>query len=145
MNIQMKLNLKATLTAFFIVLGSIAVYAQDTDNDGILNSVDLDDDNDGIPDIIEDNCTPLFPPLNAGLKAEQKVPPGWVIVQSTPDIADVISHVYGGWSSGCTGVAPAAPNGHTSWVFVSSPTGEAFKTTISGLIPGRQYTFTYHC
>ena len=120
MNIQMKLNLKANLTAFLIVLGSISAFAQDTDSDGIVNSIDIDDDNDGVPDAIEDNCTPLFPSTNLGTKAQIAVPPGWDIVQSSPDIANVTSHVYGVWNSGCTSTAPAASNGHTQWVLISS-------------------------
>jgi hypothetical protein len=53
--------------------------------------------------------------------------------------------VYGGWNiGGCTGNAPAAPNGHTRFVSFSSNTSEAFKTTVSGLVPGQQYTFTYY-
>jgi hypothetical protein len=117
----------------------------DFDGDGIGDLIDIDDDNDGVLDELENNCTPLFPPTNIGDKGAGIVPPGWEITQSSPDIADVTNHVYGVWNSGCTSVAPAAPNGHTKWVFISSPTGEAFKTTINGLIPGQQYTLTYYC
>jgi len=35
------------------VLSINLIYAQDTDGDGVLNTVDLDDDNDGIPDSVE--------------------------------------------------------------------------------------------
>jgi hypothetical protein len=116
----------------------------DTDDDGVPDWIDLDDDNDGILDSAE-GCAPLVPPTNSLGRAEQQVPTGWVISNSSPDISDVTQHVYGAWSvGGCTGNAPAAPNGHTRWVSMGSSTGEAFKTTISGLLPGQPYTFTYY-
>ncbi len=42
---------------FFTLFFLNSTYAQDSDGDGILNIVDLDDDNDGIVDTIEDSCT----------------------------------------------------------------------------------------
>jgi len=116
----------------------------DTDTDGIADIDDLDDDNDGILDLVE-SCAPLVPPTNSQPRDEVAVPTGWSIVTSSPDITDVVQHVYGTWSiGGCTGNAPAAPNGHTQFVSFSSNTSEAFKTTVSGLVPGQQYTFTYY-
>lgn len=49
---------KLSILFFFLaamLLGTVAVKAQDTDGDGVANTVDLDDDNDGILDCIEKN------------------------------------------------------------------------------------------
>jgi len=49
------MKLKLLHTVFFLTLFLVPqfIIAQDVDNDGILDSIDLDDDNDGIPDIVE--------------------------------------------------------------------------------------------
>ena len=117
--------------------------SDDFDGDGIINSIDLDDDNDGIPDT-DEYCSSsvALPATNtkAGI-TEFSVPAGWVITNSSPDIATTAYSIYGNWISGCSGTAPAAPNGHTSWVNFYSNTQEAFKTTLSGLVVGRKYIF----
>ncbi|CAN1578617.1 hypothetical protein MCERE19_04373 [Spirosomataceae bacterium] len=116
----------------------------DTDDDGVPDWTDLDDDNDGILDRVE-GCAPSVPPTNSLPRTEFAVPTGWSIVSSSPDISEVSYHVYGAWNiGGCIGDAPAAPNGHTRFVSFSSNTSEAFKTTVTGLVPGQQYTFTYY-
>ncbi len=46
---------KQLIILIILLIGCITpLYSQDTDGDGIVNTVDLDDDNDGIPDIEED-------------------------------------------------------------------------------------------
>ena len=113
----------------------------DFDGDGIINSVDLDDDNDGVPDS-EEYCSSsiTLPATNttAGI-TEQAVPAGWVISNSSPDIATTAYSIYGSWISTCTGTVPKPPNGHNSWVNFYSNTQEAFKTTLSGLVVGKTY------
>ena len=139
------INKKLIYLFLFLFISWFPLYAQDTDSDGIVNSVDIDDDNDGIPDVFEDICNPLLSPTNTGIKGENRVPTGWSIVTSSPDIVDIAGSTYGAWSIGCTSAAPAAPNGHTKWVFISSPTSETFRTTITNMVVGKTYTFTYHC
>jgi hypothetical protein len=128
------------LFAFAQTVGGTAA-SDDFDGDGIINSIDLDDDNDGIPDT-DEYCksTILLPATNTiATITEQRVPTGWTITNSSPDIATTASSIYSGWQGGCSGVAPAAPNGHTSWVNFYSNTQEGFKTTISGLTVGKTY------
>jgi CshA-type fibril repeat protein len=113
----------------------------DTDLDGVLDTADLDDDNDGIPDT-DEYCKSsiLLPATNTTATiTEFRVPTGWTITNSSPDIATTASSIYNGWVGGCAGTAPAAPNGHTSWVNFYSNTQEAFKTTITGLTVGKTY------
>ena len=113
----------------------------DYDGDGIINSIDLDDDNDGILDTDEYCKSSIqLPATNttAGI-TEQAVPAGWTITNSSPDIATTAYSIYGNWIGGCLGTAPAAPHGHKSWVNFYSNTQEAFKTTLSGLVVGRTY------
>ena len=142
---QMKLNLKLILWICFIVYGGSTINAQDSDGDGIINSIDLDDDNDGIPDTEEDNCSPILGATSMGTKGSNTVPLSWSIVTSTPDIVDTTGPISGTWNIGCTGRAPMTPGGHARWVFLSSNTSESFKTSIPGLVIGKTYTFTYHC
>ncbi len=49
---------KFSLALVLIFLGFAPTYAQDADNDGVLDHIDLDDDNDGILDITE--CPSIF-------------------------------------------------------------------------------------
>ena len=101
----------------------------------------FDDDNDGIPDTDEYCKSSISLPATnttAGI-TEQAVPAGWTITNSSPDIATTAYSIYGSWIGGCSGTAPAAPNGHKSWVNFYSNTQEAFKTTLSGLVVGRTY------
>jgi hypothetical protein len=51
----------SVLSVLFMLLMSAGSFAQtspadDFDGDGIINSLDIDDDNDGIPDYLEQNC-----------------------------------------------------------------------------------------
>ncbi len=136
---------------FFLVLIfniSPSAYGQNTaptadfDGDGIINSVDLDDDNDGIPDSDEYCQSSIILPATNSIAAvtEQTVPTGWTIAQSSPDIATTAYSIYGGWVVGsCTGTVPTPPNGHQSWVNFYSNTQEAFKTNLSNLVVGRTY------
>ena len=113
----------------------------DFDGDGIINSIDLDDDNDGVPDADEYCSSSIALPATntiAGI-TEFTVPAGWVISNSSPDIATTAYSIYGSWISSCTGTVPKPPNGHNSWVNFYSNTQEAFKTTLSGLVIGRTY------
>jgi len=116
----------------------------DADSDGVADVDDLDDDNDGILDVAENACNPVLSPTNGGTFGENKVPPGWVITSSSPDIANAATHPYGVWNTGCYGPAPLPPNGHQTWVFVGAPAGEAFRTTVTGLVPGKVYTLTVY-
>jgi len=131
------------LVAVFVfaqTVGGVAA-SDDFDGDGIINSIDIDDDNDGIPDA-EEYCKSsiLLPATNTiSTITEFRVPSGWTITNSSPDIATTAYSIYGGWVGGCTGAAPAAPNGHTSWVNFYSNTQEAFKTTVTGLTVGKSY------
>ena len=43
---------------FSVFVFSVNSYAQDTDGDNIINSIDLDDDNDGILDCVEKGFGP---------------------------------------------------------------------------------------
>ncbi|MEY4459093.1 MAG: hypothetical protein RIT38_298, partial [Bacteroidota bacterium] len=138
------------IIVFFFQILSICSAAQtvggtgandDFDGDGIINSIDLDDDNDGILDS-EEYCKSsiLLPATNTTATiTEFRVPTGWTITNSSPDIATTASSIYSGWVGGCSGTAPAAPNGHTSWVNFYSNTQEAFKTTVTGLTVGKSY------
>ena len=150
-DILIRSSIRVCLLVLLIGISSIT-YAQtvggmrpsdDFDGDGIINSIDLDDDNDGISDT-DEYCKSsiVFPATNTtSAVTEFSVPTGWSITNSSPDIATTAYSVYGGWVGGCSGTAPAAPNGHTSWVNFYSNTQEAFKTTLSGLVVGRTYIF----
>jgi hypothetical protein len=143
-------NISTLFIVFFLQFLSVSAQAQtvggirpsdDFDGAGIINSIDLDDDNDGIPDT-DEYCKSsiLLPATNTiATITEQRVPTGWTITNSSPDIATTAYSVYGGWVGGCSGTAPAAPNGHTSWVNFYSNTQEAFKTNIAGLTIGKTY------
>ena len=145
-------NISTLFIVFFFQFLSVSSYAQtiggmrpsdDFDGDGIINSIDLDDDNDGILDT-DEYCKSsiIFPATNTtSAITEFSVPSGWTITNSSPDIATTAYSIYGNWIGGCIGTAPAAPNGHKSWVNFYSNTQEAFKTTLSGLVVGRTYIF----
>jgi hypothetical protein len=125
-----------------IVLGQNTEPSADFDGDGIINSIDLDDDNDGVLDTDEYCKSSIQLPATNTTAAitEFSVPTGWTIANSSPDIATTAYSVYGSWLGGCNnGAAPAAPNGHTSWVNFYSNTQEAFKTNLSGLTSGKTY------
>ena len=112
----------------------------DSDSDGYADIYDLDDDNDGVLDDEEDNCSGVLVPSTDGAsKSQVMVAPGWIASVSSPDVADVTSHPYGAWSIGCTGTVPSPPNGHTDWIAATSPTGETFKTTLNNLVVGKTY------
>jgi len=130
----------------FLLFTSNFSFAQDTDGDGIVNNLDIDDDNDGVLDTYEMGCGQaiLIAGTNGGVKAENTAPPGWTLSVSSPDIADATGHVYGPWNVGCVGTAPLPPNGHLSWMSFFSNTQEAFKTTVNNLVPNKTYTLTVH-
>ena len=46
-------SFKKSFAVFFFIFFATISYAQDTDGDGIINSIDVDDDNDGILDVDE--------------------------------------------------------------------------------------------
>jgi hypothetical protein len=150
-NILIRSSIRVFLLVLLIGISSITnaqtvggmLPSDDFDGDGIINSIDLDDDNDGILDT-DEYCKSsiVFPATNTiAAITEFTVPTGWTITNSSPDIATTASSIYSGWIGGCSGIAPAAPNGHTSWVNFYSNTQEAFKTTLSGLVVGRTYIF----
>ena len=75
--------------------------SDDFDGDGIINSIDLDDDNDGVPDT-DEYCSSsiVLPATNTTVGiTEQAVPAGWVISNSSPDIATTAYSIYGSWIS----------------------------------------------
>ena len=148
-NIFIHSFIRVSILVFLIGISSI-VNAQtiggvrpvdDFDGDGIINSIDLDDDNDGVLDTDEYCSSSIaLPATNTTVGiTEQAVPAGWVISNSSPDIATTAYSIYGSWISSCTGTVPKPPNGHNSWVNFYSNTQEAFKTTLSGLVIGRTY------
>ena len=57
---------RCVLLCLGVGMGMMTI-AQDSDGDGILDLVDLDDDNDGIPDSVEFPCTRFDYALNAPL------------------------------------------------------------------------------
>lgn len=133
----------------FIFLGAFAQTVggmganDDFDGDGIINAIDLDDDNDGIPDT-DEYCKSsiVLPPTNSNaVITEFTVPSGWVITNSSPDIATTAGSIYNSWITSTCGTTtmPAPPNGHQSWVNFYSNTQEAFKTTLNNLVVGRKY------
>ncbi len=150
-NMKFRLAYRLLFLICFQLIGSFAFSqtvggvnpSDDFDGDGIINSIDLDDDNDGILDTDEYCKSSILLPATNTTAAitEFTVPAGWTITNSSPDIATTAYSVYGGWVGGCSGTAPAAPNGHTSWVNFYSNTQEAFKTNIAGLTIGRTYIF----
>ena len=148
-NILIRSSIRVFLLVLLIGISSIT-YAQtvggmrpsdDFDGDGIINSIDLDDDNDGILDTDEYCKSSIQLPATNSTAAvtEFSVPAGWTITNSSPDIATTAYSIYSGWVGGCSGTAPAAPNGHRSWVNFYSNTQEAFKTNIAGLTVGKTY------
>ena len=61
---------KTTATLFSVLLVSLLstpVWAVDTDGDGLDDSVDLDDDNDGIPDTVEGASAPTLVVTDSGI------------------------------------------------------------------------------
>ena len=71
----------------------------DTDGDGILDNVDLDDDNDGIPDVEESQC-------------QINLSPG--TPSASNGVANVVESLYtdynGFWSSSASAINPVEPN-----------------------------------
>lgn len=68
----MKKHLFLGFLLFFTMGTSLQVYAQDYDGDGIVDTHDLDDDNDGIPDSDECLSTVTFT-LDAGASTNNHV------------------------------------------------------------------------
>ena len=118
----------------------------DTDEDGVLDYIDLDDDNDGILDVNEGLCPTLSPsisPTNTGTVAWSQTPIGWTSVVGSPDISNQIA--WGGpdglssaeyrWSGNPVNTPP---NNHAQWL--TAYKGERVRANVTGLIAGREYT-----
>ena len=87
----MKVFTKSTITSLcfvlFLLSMSFTLNAQDTDGDGIVDTEDLDDDNDGIPDNTENACQRVF---NFNVSSE-----GWYSINNNNNLevwSDPASH-----------------------------------------------------
>ncbi|EFX60472.1 hypothetical protein DAPPUDRAFT_343555, partial [Daphnia pulex] len=148
-------------------MGSFTLNAQsgsvDSDGDGIINSIDLDDDNDGILDEFEYapaycNASPSCI-TNASLSASAQVsnsgPSGWSNYGNggSPDISQGNWHVMANQVSSASALFPYAPAGSYFIYGMSkngsgavggwAPYGEAFSQTLTCLIPGNTYTVSF--
>ncbi|GIQ61033.1 hypothetical protein Flavo103_41690 [Flavobacterium collinsii] len=104
-----KNKFKALLIMSFIVLGTLQqIQAQvvDTDGDGVVNSLDLDDDNDGILDTDENDCygTPLAINLTGVTNASKNI--SNVILGTT-----TFNGVYNPLSTSTWNIQPLGGNG----------------------------------
>ncbi|MCH5599002.1 hypothetical protein [Niabella ginsengisoli] len=61
----------------FLVNAQCGPTPNDCDGDGVLNAVDVDDDNDGIPDVDECNTTSIFANGDFSQGTNGSVPTGW--------------------------------------------------------------------
>jgi surface protein len=115
----------------------------DRDCDNVPNSVDIDNDNDGITDIVEGKCisttTPTVSPTFDGVTAADfnEVPNGWSILTGTTDISNQTG--WGGFTSYNWQNAPVSrpPNNDLRWV--TGYRNERVGTTINGLSIGETY------
>ena len=64
-NLLPKAGISTVLILFTLLFSNVEIYAQDADNDGVLDSVDLDNDNDGILDTDENFCGDIDLDLSA--------------------------------------------------------------------------------
>jgi hypothetical protein len=73
------------------------------------------------------------------------VPPGWTILQETPDTMDQNNNVGVVGGSGFAAVPNPTPNGGT-WVGMGRDVvfTEVFGQTLSGLTPGQQYNISWY-
>ena len=95
---------KTTATLFSVLLVSLLstpVWAVDTDGDGLDDSVDLDDDNDGIPDTVEGASAPTLVVTDSGI--DGAIPSANLsfgitstapAVAGTPHILDSVSYTH---------------------------------------------------
>ena len=101
---------------FIFTFSAFGQAAIDTDNDGVPDTVDLDDDNDGILDV-EDDFSPLF--YNFDVDSE-----GWIQTNENSAIENEITHSSGGFTQfGCSldGV-PESPT-NTGFIIMTDVTG----------------------
>ncbi|PSU20429.1 GEVED domain-containing protein [Photobacterium kishitanii] len=108
----------------------------DTDNDGVMDDVDVDDDNDGILDVDECPTPNLIVNGDAqGPTGGSRVPPSWQIDSGSPDVEDVNAF----WHNPAV---PASPNGG-SWISLAD--GEGASNIMSGLTEvGKAYRLSFY-
>jgi gliding motility-associated-like protein len=127
----------------------------DNDKDGIIDYLDIDDDNDGITD---DNECPL-PNLVSNSDFEGQTGsdnllngvagPGWIKVTGTPDLwTTPVPKTGTGITAATNGYADGMPSSPSKGNFVGasdiSVGGESFKRTISGLVVGAKYRISFY-
>ena len=94
----------------------------DTDGDGLTDDIDKDDDNDGIPDLMEDECE---------FSESYATPPPSVI--SDNSVTAIYSDFKGYWSSKTSSVNPTAFDGHSTLLAFES----MGKTYATGVVNSR--------
>ncbi|WP_405409981.1 T9SS type B sorting domain-containing protein [Maribacter sp. Asnod1-A12] len=93
----------------------------DFDNDGVVDSVDLDDDNDGIYDSVEQMCI---------ISSDVNFTSPSSTVQGGTAVTEIFSNFYGFWRSSTTSKNPLLPNlSHELLAFTSG--GTTFTTGIA--------------
>ena len=93
----------------------------DFDNDGVVDSVDLDDDNDGVYDAIEQMCI-ISNDVNFTSPSST--------VQGGTAVTEIFSNFYGFWRSSTTSINPVLPNlSHELLAFTSG--GTTFTTGVA--------------
>jgi len=141
----------------------------DSDGDGIVDPFDMDDDNDGVPDLTEgSNCNVEMPLGGADGRFESLVSVastdrynsnvrggGWSNGSGTADSwLSPVPLTGDGFFDGMADGTPSSPDGGVfaaghSPVRTSGPTGanidgESFHTTIGGLTIGEKYTLAFY-
>ena len=98
---------------------ALLMVSPDTDGDGILDDTDLDDDNDGIPDIIESQCQ---------INLSPGTPP------ASNNVANVVNRLYtdynGFWSSAADAINPVEPD-NNFYLLAFEIAGKTYPTGIS--------------
>ena len=132
--------------------------SQDTDSDGIADHIDLDDDNDGIPDNEEDNCNKWFT-FNAS-------PEGWYTINNnnnalpgtipashstdpvTANVGCTIT-ITGAANANIAGASPtltnyivdADPSGGTMWIRSPQLGGQDWRDLLNGTFEYSHYNY----
>ena len=132
---------------------------EDKDSDGIIDSIDIDDDNDGILDVDEGLSTTAVVIQDSfnGIVDDTTAPTGWVVENSSPDITDINTPTtfiesgdpVNGWGTTPVVTPVASSTDGGTWVSASTfilsgnTQGETISTTWTGLAANSTHTISW--